>query len=223
MSPVSISAHINVSLKCKRNWKRTFRSARGTAEAATPESCHIWWLMSHHESHHTWVIYICVCIYMHIHIYICIHTHTHSHTHIHTHVCTHTHWHVHTHTQIHTHIHTDRRQAHRAGARENEGLALQRTAAHCNILQHTATHYQTLQQCTAAHCNTPQHTGMAPERMRACTADLCALRGRITTPRICHDSFMCVKELTVYMWRDAQLYMKRHCRCVRVARQDQHA
>jgi len=34
----------------------------------------------------------------------------------------------------------------------------QHTATHCNTLQHTATHCRTLGQHTATHCNTLQHT-----------------------------------------------------------------
>ena len=39
---------------------------------------------------------------------------------------------------------------------------LQHTATHCNTLQHTATHCNTLQH-TATHCNTLQHTGAVYE------------------------------------------------------------
>jgi len=41
--------------------------------------------------------------------------------------------------------------------------------AHCNILQHTATHCNTLQQHTAAHCNTlQQHTATQCNTLQLC-------------------------------------------------------
>ena len=43
--------------------------------------------------------------------------------------------------------------------------ALQHTATHCNTLQHTATHCNTLQH-TATHCNTLQHA--SPDRDTRC-------------------------------------------------------
>jgi len=45
-------------------------------------------------------------------------------------------------------------------------LILQHTATHCNTLQHTATHCNTLQ-LTATHCNTLQHTTTHSDALRA--------------------------------------------------------
>ena len=46
-------------------------------------------------------------------------------------------------------------------------IVLQHTATHCNTLQHTATHGNT-QQHTATHCNTLQHTATPQHRPTHC-------------------------------------------------------
>ena len=64
-----------------------------------------------------------------------------------------THTRTHTRTRTHTHTHACTYIVQTAALGANEGIILQHTATHCNTLQHTATHCNTLQH-TATHCNT---------------------------------------------------------------------
>ena len=86
-------------------------------------------------------------------------TRTHAHTHVHTHTHTHKHTHTHTHTHRHTHTHASKHSGSNikrgAGVKTHELVRLQHTATHYNTLQHR----QTLQH-SATHCNTLQYSSI---------------------------------------------------------------
>jgi len=82
------------------------------------------------------------------------------------------------------------------------GQETQRTAWHCNILQHTATHCNTLQHtathcdalhCTATHCNTLQHTATHCNALQR-TAMRCNTLQRTATHCITlhHSATLCI-------------------------------
>jgi len=122
----------------------------------------------------------------HTHTNICmranIHTRTHARTYINMHTRTNTHTHTHTlsqthlRTQLHTYIQFNGESTTVLG--DIILKILQRTALHCNALQHTLmteaplclatlceSHCQTMP-TTATHCNTLQHTAVHCDTLR---------------------------------------------------------